>query len=125
VAWTWLRCLPCRQFVETRAGRTWNCFNSDKVAEVSYASEYLAVLELPSTDIATAIQGKDCLVQKFRNSSVMLEDREFRPKVSSFHALPPRPRTDGIAFPHRHGSRRWFRGSLPGPGQPFKDASQY
>ncbi|KAE8130965.1 meiosis protein MEI2 [Aspergillus pseudotamarii] len=54
-------------FVNVRAGRTWNCFNSDKVAEVSYAT----------------IQGKDCLVQKFRNSSVMLEHPSFRPKV--FH----------------------------------------
>ncbi|KAI2986141.1 hypothetical protein CBS147344_5697 [Aspergillus niger] len=26
-------------FVNARAGRTWNCFNSDKVAEVSYASQ--------------------------------------------------------------------------------------
>ncbi|KAE8339352.1 hypothetical protein BDV24DRAFT_152897 [Aspergillus arachidicola] len=54
-------------FVNVRAGRTWNCFNSDKVAEVSYAT----------------IQGKDCLVQKFRNSSVMLEHPSFRPKI--FH----------------------------------------
>ncbi|KAE8145548.1 meiosis protein MEI2 [Aspergillus avenaceus] len=54
-------------FVTMRAGRTWNCFNSDKVAEVSYAT----------------IQGKDCLVQKFRNSSVMLEHPSFRPKI--FH----------------------------------------
>ncbi|PWY64292.1 meiosis protein MEI2 [Aspergillus heteromorphus CBS 117.55] len=54
-------------FVNARAGRTWNCFNSDKVAEVSYAT----------------IQGKDCLVQKFRNSSVMLEHPSFRPKI--FH----------------------------------------
>ncbi|KAE8348483.1 meiosis protein MEI2 [Aspergillus coremiiformis] len=54
-------------FVNMRAGRTWNCFNSDKVAEVSYAT----------------IQGKDCLVQKFRNSSVMLEHPSFRPKI--FH----------------------------------------
>ncbi|KAH8689710.1 putative meiosis protein MEI2 [Talaromyces proteolyticus] len=54
-------------FVQARAGRTWNCFNSDKVAEVSYAT----------------IQGRDCLVQKFRNSSVMLEDPSFRPKL--FH----------------------------------------
>lgn len=44
-------------FVKARAGQRWNKFNSDKVAEVSYAT----------------IQGKDCLVQKFRNSSVMLE----------------------------------------------------
>ncbi|GIK06527.1 hypothetical protein Aspvir_002177 [Aspergillus viridinutans] len=54
-------------FVKTRAGRSWNCFNSDKVAEVSYAT----------------IQGKDCLIQKFRNSSVMLEHPSFRPKI--FH----------------------------------------
>ncbi|KAG2417185.1 hypothetical protein HFD88_008403 [Aspergillus terreus] len=54
-------------FVKMRAGRTWNCFNSDKVAEVSYAT----------------IQGKDCLVQKFRNSSVMLEHPSFRPKVGT------------------------------------------
>lgn len=53
-------------FVEARAGFRWNRFNSDKVAEVSYAT----------------IQGKDCLVQKFRNSSVMLEHPSFRPKVS-------------------------------------------
>ncbi|OJJ84919.1 putative meiosis protein MEI2 [Aspergillus glaucus CBS 516.65] len=55
-------------FVNARAGRSWNCFNSDKVAEVSYAT----------------IQGKDCLIQKFRNSSVMLEHPSFRPKI--FHA---------------------------------------
>lgn len=29
-----------------------------------------------------AIQGKDCLVQKFRNSSVMLELEHYRPKAS-------------------------------------------
>lgn len=29
----------------------------------------------------SAIQGRDCLVQKFRNSSVMLEHPSFRPKV--------------------------------------------
>ncbi|DAA79513.1 TPA_exp: putative Meiosis protein MEI2 [Trichophyton benhamiae CBS 112371] len=54
-------------FAKARAGRSWNCFNSDKVAEISYAT----------------IQGKDCLVQKFRNSSVMLEHPSFRPKI--FH----------------------------------------
>ncbi|PGH14426.1 hypothetical protein AJ79_03069 [Helicocarpus griseus UAMH5409] len=54
-------------FAKARAGHTWNCFNSDKVAEISYAT----------------IQGKDCLVQKFRNSSVMLEHPSFRPKI--FH----------------------------------------
>ncbi|TQW04390.1 hypothetical protein V2A60_007055 [Cordyceps javanica] len=52
-------------FVEARGNQRWNCFKSDKVAEVSYAT----------------IQGKDCLVQKFRNSSVMLEAAHYRPKL--------------------------------------------
>ncbi|CAF9939273.1 MAG: hypothetical protein ALECFALPRED_008058 [Alectoria fallacina] len=52
-------------FVNARAGHRWNYYNSDKVAEVSYAT----------------IQGRDCLVQKFRNSSVMLELPSFRPKI--------------------------------------------
>ncbi|KAM0300354.1 hypothetical protein HYE67_010451 [Fusarium culmorum] len=52
-------------FVQARANKRWNCFRSDKVAEVSYAT----------------IQGKDCLVQKFRNSSVMLEAPHYRPKL--------------------------------------------
>ncbi|KAL8760165.1 MAG: hypothetical protein Q9184_003408 [Pyrenodesmia sp. 2 TL-2023] len=62
-----LRNIPNKinQFVIARSGSRWNCFNSDKVAEVSYAT----------------IQGKDCLVQKFRNSSVMLEHHSFRPKI--------------------------------------------
>ncbi|KGY15042.1 hypothetical protein PABG_12157 [Paracoccidioides brasiliensis Pb03] len=57
----------CKSFAKARAGHSWNCFNSDKIAEISYAT----------------IQGKDCLVQKFRNSSVMLEHPSFRPKI--FH----------------------------------------
>jgi hypothetical protein len=35
------------------------------------------------TNSQKAIQGKDCLVQKFRNSSVMLEHPTFRPKVGN------------------------------------------
>ncbi|KAI0395334.1 RNA recognition motif 2-domain-containing protein [Xylariaceae sp. FL0594] len=53
------------QFVSARGNQRWNCFKSDKVAEISYAT----------------IQGKDCLVQKFRNSSVMLEAPHYRPKL--------------------------------------------
>ncbi|KAF2969257.1 hypothetical protein GQX73_g4363 [Xylaria multiplex] len=52
-------------FVSARGNQRWNCFKSDKVAEISYAT----------------IQGKDCLVQKFRNSSVMLEAAHYRPKL--------------------------------------------
>ncbi|RFU35802.1 hypothetical protein B7463_g517, partial [Scytalidium lignicola] len=53
------------KFVEMRANKKWHCFKSDKIAEVSYAT----------------IQGKDCLVQKFRNSSVMLEPEHCKPKL--------------------------------------------
>ncbi|KAK5942152.1 hypothetical protein PMZ80_006107 [Knufia obscura] len=52
-------------FAKARAGQKWNLFQSDKIAEISYAT----------------IQGKDCLVQKFRNSSVMMENPSFRPKL--------------------------------------------
>lgn len=45
-------------------------------------SDYLLSKSLlHSNSLATAIQGRDCLIQKFRNSSVMLEDPSFRPKV--------------------------------------------
>ncbi|KAI9661873.1 MAG: hypothetical protein M1821_009112 [Bathelium mastoideum] len=44
---------------------TWTEFHSKKIAEVSYAT----------------IQGKDCLIQKFRNSSVMKEFDGYRPKL--------------------------------------------
>lgn len=60
-----------------------NRFNSDKVAEVSYASEYIgSTLGIDAHCFDLAIQGRDCLIQKFRNSSVMLEHPSFRPKVS-------------------------------------------
>jgi hypothetical protein len=55
------------EFTQARSGAKWDDFRSDKVAEVSYAT----------------IQGRDCLIQKFRNSSVMLEPEYCRPKVSS------------------------------------------
>lgn len=57
-------------FAQTRAGKKWNFYGSDKVAEISYAT----------------IQGRECLVQKFRNSSVMLENEAFRPKVRKLHS---------------------------------------
>lgn len=57
--------LDITDFVRARSGEKWHRFKSDKVAEVSYAT----------------IQGKDCLVQKFRNSSVMLEPPHCRPKL--------------------------------------------
>jgi hypothetical protein len=58
-------------------------FKSDKVAEVSYASKFcISFLKCMHLKYSAAIQGKDCLVQKFRNSSVMLEPEHYRPKVN-------------------------------------------
>jgi hypothetical protein len=50
---------------DTIAGKRWNVYNSDKVAEMCYAT----------------IQGLDCCIDKFRNSSVMLEWVPHRPKL--------------------------------------------
>ncbi|KAK4169225.1 putative meiosis protein [Cladorrhinum sp. PSN259] len=52
-------------FYKARANQKWNYYKSDKTAEISYAT----------------IQGRDCLIQKFRNSSVMLEQPHYRPKL--------------------------------------------
>ncbi|KAI9646936.1 hypothetical protein NHQ30_004936 [Ciborinia camelliae] len=57
------------EFVIARSNQKWHRFKSDKVAEVSYAT----------------IQGRDCLIQKFRNSSVMLEPPHYRPKLFLTH----------------------------------------
>ncbi|GAO46074.1 hypothetical protein G7K_0317-t1 [Saitoella complicata NRRL Y-17804] len=54
-------------FAEHRLGTKWNRFHSEKRCEITYAN----------------IQGKDCLVEKFRNSSVMDHIEEYRPKL--FH----------------------------------------
>ncbi|KAL2017300.1 hypothetical protein VTK56DRAFT_2323 [Thermocarpiscus australiensis] len=69
-------------FVNARGNQRWNCFKSDKVAEISYAT----------------IQGKDCLVQKFRNSSVMLEAPHYRPKLY-YTSNGPRPELAGQEEP--------------------------
>ncbi|KAL2164061.1 hypothetical protein VTH06DRAFT_3275 [Thermothelomyces fergusii] len=69
-------------FVNARGNQRWNCFKSDKVAEISYAT----------------IQGKDCLVQKFRNSSVMLEAPHYRPKLY-YTVNGPRPELAGQEEP--------------------------
>lgn len=69
-------------FVNSRGNQRWNCFKSDKIAEISYAT----------------IQGKDCLVQKFRNSSVMLEAPHYRPKLY-YTSNGPTPQMSGQEEP--------------------------
>lgn len=84
-----------------------NRFSSDKVAEISYASMDMSVsVGLPSLTSFTAIQGKDCLIQKFRNSSVMLEHPTFRPKVFP-DLLRPLSVLTPLDLHHRYWSRCW------------------
>ncbi|KAI0840640.1 RNA recognition motif 2-domain-containing protein [Hypoxylon sp. FL0890] len=102
-------------FVHARGNQRWNCFKSDKVAEISYAT----------------IQGKDCLVQKFRNSSVMLEAPHYRPKL--FYTLNgPRPDLVGEEepFPEPDNQSKMKRSCenaehvglfTPNAGQHFRD----
>ncbi|OBR13870.1 Meiosis protein mei2 [Colletotrichum higginsianum IMI 349063] len=92
-----------------------NCFKSDKVAEISYAT----------------IQGKDCLVQKFRNSSVMLEAAHYRPKLfyTSNGPVPdlageeePFPRPDNQSKMKRSCENAEHVGLFtPNAGQHFRD----
>ncbi|KAK3368202.1 RNA recognition motif 2-domain-containing protein [Podospora didyma] len=102
-------------FVEARGNQRWNCFKSDKVAEISYAT----------------IQGKDCLVQKFRNSSVMLEAPHYRPKLY-FTSNGPRPDLAGEEepFPEPDNQSKMKRSCenaehvglfTPNAGQHFRD----
>ncbi|KEY67275.1 hypothetical protein S7711_04528 [Stachybotrys chartarum IBT 7711] len=102
-------------FVEARGNQRWNCFKSDKVAEISYAT----------------IQGKDCLVQKFRNSSVMLEAPHYRPKLY-FTSNGPMPELAGQEepFPDPDNQSKMKRSCenaehvglfTPNAGQHFRD----
>ncbi|KAK9475014.1 RNA recognition motif 2-domain-containing protein [Dipodascopsis tothii] len=52
-------------FAKSRSGTKWNRFNSEKICDISYAN----------------IQGKECLIEKFRNSSVMDQEPAYRPKI--------------------------------------------
>ncbi|KAK3692689.1 RNA recognition motif 2-domain-containing protein, partial [Podospora appendiculata] len=99
-------------FVNARGNQRWNCFKSDKVAEISYAS-------------------KDCLVQKFRNSSVMLEAPHYRPKLY-FTSNGPRPELAGEEeqFPEPDNQSKMKRSCenaehvglfTPNAGQHFRD----
>ncbi|KAF4587563.1 meiosis protein MEI2 [Ophiocordyceps camponoti-floridani] len=102
-------------FVDSRGNQRWNCFKSDKVAEISYAT----------------IQGKDCLVQKFRNSSVMLEAPHYRPKLY-FTCNGPMPDLAGQeeSFPDPDNQSKMKRSCenaehvglfTPNAGQHFRD----
>ncbi|KAG8161846.1 hypothetical protein KVR01_008833 [Diaporthe batatas] len=106
-------------FVNKRANKRWNCFRSDKIAEISYAT----------------IQGKDCLVQKFRNSSVMLEAHHYRPKLY-YTTNGPMPELAGIeeVFPVPDNQSKMKRSCenaehvglfTPNAGQQFRDEQRH
>eukprot|EP00762_Andalucia_godoyi_P002259 ANDGO_07489.mRNA.1 Protein MEI2-like 1 len=58
-------------FFQAFHGRRWNRFNSEKIAEVTYAK----------------IQGKQALIEHFKKSNVMLQNTTYRPLL--FHSTGP------------------------------------
>lgn len=75
------------QFVKAREGMKWSQYscNSEKVADIKFAR----------------IQGRDCLIQKFRNSPVMHQDAAFRPRLY-----------------YTEGERAGTEEPFPAPGKP-------
>jgi hypothetical protein len=63
--------LPSLNHLRSRFDEVRNRFHSDKICDISYAN----------------IQGKESLIEKFRNSCVMDEDPTYRPKI--FHSSGP------------------------------------
>ena len=59
---------PSLNHLRSRFDEVRNRFHSDKICDISYAN----------------IQGKESLIEKFRNSCVMDEDPTYRPKI--FHS---------------------------------------
>jgi len=50
-------------FAKSRVNTRWNKFNFEKICDIAYAN----------------IQGKSCLIEKFRNSNVMDQNPDYRP----------------------------------------------
>ncbi|KAJ3547205.1 hypothetical protein NMY22_g1742 [Coprinellus aureogranulatus] len=59
------------KFAKARLGEKWNMFSSEKVLQMSYAN----------------YQGKEALVEKFKNSCIMDERESWRPKI--FYSFGP------------------------------------
>ncbi|TEB38398.1 hypothetical protein FA13DRAFT_747032 [Coprinellus micaceus] len=90
------------KFATTRLGEKWNMFSSEKVLQMSYAN----------------YQGKEALVEKFKNSCIMDEREAWRPKI--FYSFGP---NQGLPEPFpapthiRRKERSSFnRGALYVPG---------
>lgn len=78
------------------------------------------LFDLQTLTRRTAIQGKDCLVQKFRNSSVMLEHPTFRPKVGSYNTSSLACANTSQLFVTGSGSDAGDEEHFPGPDNPSK-----
>ncbi|KZV66803.1 hypothetical protein PENSPDRAFT_676926 [Peniophora sp. CONT] len=89
-------------FAKARLGTKWNMYSSEKVLQMSYAN----------------YQGKEALVEKFKNSGIMDEREAWRPKI--FHSAGPRagmPETFPAATHQRRKERSVHnRGALFVPG---------
>ncbi|CAG8577584.1 6361_t:CDS:10 [Paraglomus brasilianum] len=82
-------------FAKARIGNKWSRFNSEKICNLSYAS----------------IQGSQALIEKFRNSSVLDEKPEYRPKL--FYTFGPmRGKEAPFPAPNNLSKRVYSRVSL-------------
>ncbi|KAJ3381384.1 hypothetical protein HDU92_005348 [Lobulomyces angularis] len=68
------------RFIEKIAGKKWSLYNSEKICSLSFAH----------------LQGKEELIKKFKNSSIMLENINFRPKIFLNGVEQPFPKADII-----------------------------
>ncbi|KAF9331575.1 hypothetical protein BG006_005570 [Podila minutissima] len=80
-------------FVKAHVGKKWSRFNSDKICSMAYAE----------------VQGRQALIDKFRNSNVMNEDPSWRPKI--FFTSGPNIGLEE-PFPEPTTSKESFRGPL-------------
>lgn len=97
------------KFAKKRLGVKWNLFSSEKVLQMSYAN----------------YQGKEALVEKFKNSCIMDEREEWRPKI--FYSSGPE---QGLPEPfpapthlRRKERSSHNRGALYVPGPPAHSGS--
>ncbi|RSH91271.1 hypothetical protein EHS25_009570 [Saitozyma podzolica] len=104
------------RFVKARVGKRWNMFSSEKVLQVSYAN----------------IQGKEALVNKFRNSTVMEAHEDWRPLIfysdGAKKGWPePFPEPDPSVLRSKWESARFpgFGGSFGSPSNRFDDSGLY
>ncbi|ORX39804.1 RNA recognition motif 2-domain-containing protein [Kockovaella imperatae] len=102
------------EFHVAKVGKRWNLFSSEKVLQICYAT----------------IQGKQALINKFRNSAVMDVIEEWRPQIfyssGTRQGLPePFPESDNPAQRYRSTAARLFSLSNPSVPHPHDTSEQY